>query len=83
MAPGLGARDARVTLCCHGMFTTERPNVTPTSRLACKNHLAKQADEWGGPGRGFVDDKERDGPRPKQSALVPTAPFSEQGQSEG
>ena len=59
VAPGLEARGAQVPFCCHGPSIVERPNVAPTSCFACQNHLAKQVDGWGGPGRIPMDDKER------------------------
>ena len=36
VAPGSGARGARVLFCCHGPPIVERPNGAPTSPLACK-----------------------------------------------
>jgi len=83
VAPGLGARGARVSFYCHGQSIVERPNVTPTSCFACQKHLAKQVDGWGGPGRIPMD--EAGGrrcsslvraQRPKRGAPVPTSPPS-------
>ena len=59
VAPGLGARGARVLFYCHGPYIVERPNVTPTSCFACQKHLAKEVDGWGGAGRIPMDDKGR------------------------